>query len=111
MAYDFNLNEVFEMAIQIEANGANFYRKAAGFQNNPADKDFLEKLARMEDATRILPIPSPARRPLKRSLPQPSAWKKNPFSFIWDSRIWYPPNTAMTNWTISSKKKNCTSPS
>jgi len=49
MAYDFNLNEVFEMAIQIEANGAAFYRKAAGFQKNPDDREFLEKLGRMED--------------------------------------------------------------
>lgn len=49
MAYDFNLDEVFEMAIQIEANGANFYKKAAGFQQDPADKEFLEKLARMEE--------------------------------------------------------------
>jgi hypothetical protein len=28
MSYDFNAEEVFEMAIQIEANGAAFYRKA-----------------------------------------------------------------------------------
>ena len=49
MAYDFNVNEVFEMAIQIEANGANFYRKAAELQQDPDNKAFLEKLARMED--------------------------------------------------------------
>jgi rubrerythrin len=49
MAYDFNVNEVFEMAIQIEANGANFYRKAADLQQDPDNKAFLEKLARMED--------------------------------------------------------------
>jgi len=49
MAYDFNVNEVFEMAIQIEANGARFYRKAAEMQNDPDNKAFLEKLARMED--------------------------------------------------------------
>ncbi len=49
MAYDFNVNEVFEMAIQIEVNGANFYRKAAELQQNPDNKAFLEKLARMED--------------------------------------------------------------
>ncbi|MDT8379672.1 MAG: ferritin family protein [Desulfotignum sp.] len=49
MAYDFNVNEVFEMAIQIEANGANFYRKAAELQQDPDNKEFLEKLARMED--------------------------------------------------------------
>lgn len=49
MAYDFNVNEVFEMAIQIEANGANFYRKAAELQEDPDNKAFLEKLAGMED--------------------------------------------------------------
>lgn len=49
MAYDFSVNEVFEMAIQIEENGASFYRKAAGFQDDPSDKQFLEKLAHMED--------------------------------------------------------------
>ena len=29
MAYDFNADEIFEMAIRIEANGAQFYRKKA----------------------------------------------------------------------------------
>jgi rubrerythrin len=54
MAYDFNVNEVFEMAIQIEANGANFYRKAAALQKDPDDKAFLEKLARMEDKHKVI---------------------------------------------------------
>ena len=49
MAYDFNLDEVFEMAIQIEANGAKFYRKAGELQQETDNKAFLEKLARMED--------------------------------------------------------------
>lgn len=49
MAYDFNVNEIFEMAIQIEANAANFYRKAATLQQDPDNKAFLENLARMED--------------------------------------------------------------
>jgi rubrerythrin len=53
MAYDFNVNEVFEMAIQIEANGAKFYRKAAELQPDPDNKAFLEKLARMEDKHKI----------------------------------------------------------
>ncbi|MBG0778446.1 MAG: rubrerythrin, partial [Desulfotignum balticum] len=54
MAYDFNVNEVFEMAIQIEANGANFYRKAAELQKEPDNKAFLEKLARMEDKHKVI---------------------------------------------------------
>jgi rubrerythrin len=49
MAYDFNADEIFEMAIQIEANGAKFYRKAADLQQEPDNKAFLEKLACMED--------------------------------------------------------------
>ncbi|WP_022665513.1 ferritin-like domain-containing protein [Desulfospira joergensenii] len=48
MAYDFNAQEVFDMAIRIEENGAAFYRKAAEFQDGP-DKNFLITLARMED--------------------------------------------------------------
>lgn len=53
MAYDFNVDEVFEMAIQIEANGAKFYRKAAELQPDPDNKAFLDKLARMEDKHKI----------------------------------------------------------
>jgi len=48
MALDFNADEIFEMAVQIEKNGAAFYRKAA---TNVAgeEKDFLLELAKMED--------------------------------------------------------------
>ena len=49
MMYDFNANEVFEMAIQIENNGAAFYRKAAGLQPDESNRKFLEKMAAMED--------------------------------------------------------------
>ncbi len=49
MAYDFNAEEVFEMAVQIEKNGAAFYRKAASLQEDAANKAFLETIARMED--------------------------------------------------------------
>jgi len=49
MALGFNLDEVFEMAIRIEENGAAFYRKAAGLQSNAKNREFLEKLAAMED--------------------------------------------------------------
>ncbi len=49
MAYDFNAQEVFEMAIRIEENGAAFYRKAAGCQQEGPDRNFLQTLARMED--------------------------------------------------------------
>lgn len=49
MAYDFNAAEAFEMAIQIERNGAAFYRKAASLQDKESDKTFLETIAKMED--------------------------------------------------------------
>ncbi|WP_300460742.1 hypothetical protein [Desulfobacula sp.] len=40
------------MAVQIEANGAAFYRRAAALQTEKADKDVLETIARMEDRHR-----------------------------------------------------------
>lgn len=50
MPNDFNANDVFEMAIQIEKNGAAFYRNAAEQTEGKAHKDFLIELAVMEDA-------------------------------------------------------------
>ncbi len=49
MSYDFNAEEIFEMAEQIERNGAKFYRTAAESIADPESKDFLLKLAKMED--------------------------------------------------------------
>ena len=49
MAYDFNAAEAIEMAIQIEKNGAAFYRKAASLQDDEVDIKFLETIAKMED--------------------------------------------------------------
>jgi rubrerythrin len=49
MAYDLNADEIFEMVIRIESNGARFYRKAAGFQSDSSNRKMLEKLAIMED--------------------------------------------------------------
>lgn len=49
MSYDFNANDVFEMAEQIERNGAVFYRKAAADIADPGAKNFLLDLAAMED--------------------------------------------------------------
>lgn len=48
MAFDFNADEIFEMAEQMERNGAKFYSEAA--QNIPAGKnrDLLLRLAEME---------------------------------------------------------------
>ncbi len=49
MAIVFNADEVFEMAVRIEKNGAAFYRKAAGLQSDIKNQKFLEGLANMED--------------------------------------------------------------
>jgi rubrerythrin len=49
MAIVFNADEIFEMAIRIENNGAAFYRKAADLQSDTKSQKFLESLANMED--------------------------------------------------------------
>jgi len=46
---NFNIDEVFEIAEQIEVNGARFYRKAAQGNNTPSHKNMLLELADMED--------------------------------------------------------------
>ena len=50
MSYDFNADDIFEMAEQMERNGATFYRKAAEGDIDPANKEFLLGLAEMEVA-------------------------------------------------------------
>ena len=50
MSYDFNADEVFEMAEQIERNGVKFYRDAAKSVADPSNKDLLLGLAQMEEA-------------------------------------------------------------
>lgn len=49
MPNQFNADDIFEMAVKIEKNGAAFYREAAGKVKEKEHKDFLEELARMED--------------------------------------------------------------
>lgn len=50
MSYDFNADDVFEMAEQIERNGSKFYRGAAERDFlKPDEKEMLLELARMED--------------------------------------------------------------
>jgi rubrerythrin len=49
MMYDFNADEMFEIAEQLERNGAKFYRTAAGAVSDPKSAEFLQKLAAMED--------------------------------------------------------------
>lgn len=49
MANEFNANDIFEIAIKIEQNGAIFYRDAAKKMETEAQKQFLLDLAGMED--------------------------------------------------------------
>jgi len=49
MSYNFNADDVFEMAEQIERNGALFYRQAAKDVADPDATRFLLDLAAMED--------------------------------------------------------------
>ena len=49
MSYDFNADDVFEMAEQLERNGATFYRVAAEGNIDPSNKQMLLDLAAMED--------------------------------------------------------------
>ena len=48
MSIDFNADEVFEIAEQIERNGAKFYRTSAENIDDTGNKKFLLDLARME---------------------------------------------------------------
>jgi rubrerythrin len=50
MVYDFTADDVFEMAEQLERNGADFYRRAAENVSDPKSKELLIGLAEMEDA-------------------------------------------------------------
>ena len=49
MGYVFNADEIFEMAEQIERNGASFYRKSAESIADTVAKKLLLNLAAMED--------------------------------------------------------------
>jgi rubrerythrin len=49
MGIDFNADEVFEIAEQIERNGAKFYRNAANNMTDENKKQLLINLANMED--------------------------------------------------------------
>jgi len=49
MQYDFNANEILQMAEQIERNGADFYRKSRETIQDSAGRDLLLNLAEMED--------------------------------------------------------------
>ena len=49
MSITFNADEIFEMAIEIELNGAKFYREAAGNAADAEIKKMLLDMALMED--------------------------------------------------------------
>ena len=48
MAFDFNADDIFEIAVQIEKNGAEFYRKASDSQKEERYKKLLLDLSTME---------------------------------------------------------------
>ena len=48
MRYDFNADEIFEMAEQMERNGEKFYKSAAATIDDEAHKKLLLELATME---------------------------------------------------------------
>ncbi len=50
MSITFNADEVFEMAEQIERNGAKYYRRAAEFIKDEEAHQMLISLAEMEDS-------------------------------------------------------------
>jgi len=49
MMYDFNADDMFEIAEQLERNGAKFYRDAAQAVVDDRDRALLQQLAEMED--------------------------------------------------------------
>ena len=49
MGFDFNADDIFEMAERMERNGAKFYRTAAEKVADSSAKEFLLELAVMED--------------------------------------------------------------
>jgi rubrerythrin len=49
MSFEFNADEILEMALHIERNGARFYRKAAELVEDAAIRKLLEDLAVWED--------------------------------------------------------------
>ena len=49
MSLLFNMDEIFEIAEQIERNGAKFYRRVADSAADETRKELLLKLAEMED--------------------------------------------------------------
>ncbi len=49
MSEAYNIEEVLEMACQIERNGARYYRRAADMVTSPGARDLFRELAAMED--------------------------------------------------------------
>ena len=49
MSFDFNADDIFEMAEQIERNGVKFYRTASENITDPQSKKFLIQLSQMEE--------------------------------------------------------------
>lgn len=50
MTYDFNVDEIFEIAVRIEQNGAKFYRQKANDISDSSIRQLMVNFAAMEDA-------------------------------------------------------------
>ena len=70
MSVQFNADEIFEMAEQVERNGAKFYRKAASLAADEETRRLLTTLAEMEDehertfSAMRATLPDDARQPM-----------------------------------------------
>jgi len=49
MSFKFNADELLEMALEIERNGAEFYRRAAEMEQGQSERAMLLELAAMEE--------------------------------------------------------------
>jgi len=75
VSFDFNADDILEMAEQIERNGARFYREASLGVSDPQSKQFLTQLADMEDEHEQ--TYADLRRELKESEKAPTVFDPN----------------------------------
>jgi rubrerythrin len=72
MSITFNVDEIFEMAEEIERNGAKFYREAAGSSQDKTVKKMFTDLAAMEEGHEK--IFANMRKELSASMKEPNAF-------------------------------------
>jgi rubrerythrin len=72
MSITFNVDEIFEMAEEIERNGAKFYREAAGNSQDHTVQKMFNDLAAMEDGHEI--IFAAMRKDLSATMKEPTVF-------------------------------------